>query len=117
MTKYSKPARIKRFLNFVDDSSSPAVRSRLATSTKAARSPVAQPATSNSPDLDSIPMTPKTLSKTITERFSECIYASNTVDLDKLRKLSWSGIPAELRPICWKLLIVPKIAEIYFSFS
>lgn len=93
------------------------MRSRRATSTKAAMSPAAQPVTSNSPDLDSIPMTPKTLSKTITERFSECIYASNAVDLDELRKLSWSGIPTELRPICWKLLIVPKIAEMSCSCS
>lgn len=27
------------------------------------------------------------------------------VDLDALRELSWSGIPQELRPTCWKLLL------------
>mmetsp|Transcript_6996 Transcript_6996/g.9668 ORF Transcript_6996/g.9668 Transcript_6996/m.9668 type:complete len:442 (+) Transcript_6996:140-1465(+) len=27
------------------------------------------------------------------------------VDLDKLRKMSWSGIPVPVRPTCWKLLL------------
>jgi hypothetical protein len=27
------------------------------------------------------------------------------VDLDALRELSWSGIPQELRPVCWRLLL------------
>eukprot|EP00775_Hariotina_reticulata_P005089 gene5089-5330_t len=27
------------------------------------------------------------------------------VDLDALRELSWSGIPHELRPVCWRLLL------------
>ncbi|MEW5308810.1 MAG: hypothetical protein WDW38_000741 [Sanguina aurantia] len=27
------------------------------------------------------------------------------VDLDALRELSWSGIPYELRPVCWRLLL------------
>ena len=27
------------------------------------------------------------------------------VDLDALRELSWSGIPSELRPVCWRLLV------------
>lgn len=27
------------------------------------------------------------------------------IDLDALRELSWSGIPLELRPTCWKLLL------------
>ncbi|KAF8069367.1 gyp1 [Scenedesmus sp. PABB004] len=27
------------------------------------------------------------------------------IDLDALRELSWSGIPAELRPVCWRLLL------------
>lgn len=27
------------------------------------------------------------------------------IDLDALRELSWSGIPQELRPTCWKLLL------------
>lgn len=82
------------------------MRSRRATSIKATTSNVVQSSADISPGLDSTPMTPRTLSKTVTERFSECIYASNTVNIEKLRKLSWSGIPTELRPICWKLLIV-----------
>lgn len=27
------------------------------------------------------------------------------VDLEALRELAWSGIPAELRPVCWQLLL------------
>ena len=27
------------------------------------------------------------------------------VDLEALRELAWSGIPAELRPACWQLLL------------
>lgn len=27
------------------------------------------------------------------------------VDLDALRELAWSGIPADLRPVCWQLLL------------
>ena len=26
------------------------------------------------------------------------------VDLDALRELCWSGVPADLRPLCWRLL-------------
>ena len=50
--------------------------------------------------------TPRTLSKSLTERFSDCIYGSSAIDLEKLRKLAWSGIPNELRPMVWKVLIV-----------
>ena len=27
------------------------------------------------------------------------------VDLDILRELAWSGTPADLRPLCWQLLL------------
>lgn len=27
------------------------------------------------------------------------------VDLDALRELAWSGVPAGLRPVCWQLLL------------
>jgi hypothetical protein len=27
------------------------------------------------------------------------------VDVDALRELSWNGIPCELRPTCWRLLL------------
>lgn len=33
------------------------------------------------------------------------ILTSSTVDLDQLRKLSWSGIPDEIRPTVWKILM------------
>jgi len=31
--------------------------------------------------------------------------ARQVVDLEALRELAWSGIPAELRPQCWQLLL------------
>lgn len=39
------------------------------------------------------------------EKFLDCLCREN-VDLGNLRKLSWAGIPDELRPICWQLLLV-----------
>eukprot|EP00898_Chlorokybus_atmophyticus_P008031 jgi/Chlat1/8229/Chrsp77S00619 len=33
------------------------------------------------------------------------VLEKSTVDLDALRELAWSGIPAELRPCCWRLLL------------
>lgn len=67
----------------------------------------ASPTQSPAPQVvPSQPVTPRTLSKSIAERFAECIYTGAVVDLEKLRKLSWSGIPAELRPLVWKILIV-----------
>ena len=27
------------------------------------------------------------------------------VDLDALRELAWSGVPSDLRPACWQLLL------------
>lgn len=27
------------------------------------------------------------------------------IDLDALREMAWSGLPAELRPVCWRLLL------------
>ena len=27
------------------------------------------------------------------------------VDLDALRELAWSGVPSDLRPTCWQLLL------------
>lgn len=34
-----------------------------------------------------------------------CVGLCAQIDLDALRELSWSGIPQELRPTCWKLLL------------
>lgn len=31
---------------------------------------------------------------------------SDLLDLDDLKKLSWSGVPAEVRPMTWRLLAV-----------
>ncbi|XP_064417568.1 TBC1 domain family member 22A isoform X2 [Latimeria chalumnae] len=37
------------------------------------------------------------------DKFKQLLAGPNT-DLDELRKLSWSGIPKQVRPITWKLL-------------
>ncbi|KAK4701910.1 TBC1 domain family member 2, partial [Phenoliferia sp. Uapishka_3] len=37
-------------------------------------------------------------------RFIDCLGAES-VDLTELRKLAWAGIPAELRPMSWQLLL------------
>jgi hypothetical protein len=39
------------------------------------------------------------------QKFVDCLTADN-VDMNVLRKLAWSGIPDELRPISWMLLLV-----------
>ena len=31
--------------------------------------------------------------------------ALQVVDLDALRELAWSGVPSDLRPTCWQLLL------------
>jgi hypothetical protein len=38
------------------------------------------------------------------ERFRSLL-AQPDVDIDELRKLSWSGIPSEVRPLVWKILV------------
>lgn len=40
-----------------------------------------------------------------TEKFLEVINAANT-SLPELRKLSWSGIPSQVRAVAWRLLNV-----------
>ncbi|XP_026182256.1 TBC1 domain family member 22A isoform X3 [Mastacembelus armatus] len=46
------------------------------------------------------------------DKFKQLLAGPNT-DLDELRKLSWSGIPRQVRPITWKLLsgYLPANAE------
>jgi hypothetical protein len=39
------------------------------------------------------------------DRFKTVLEQSN-VDLEKLRKLAWNGIPDDLRPVAWQLLMV-----------
>lgn len=39
------------------------------------------------------------------QKFVECLTADN-INIAELRKLAWSGIPDELRPISWQLLLV-----------
>ena len=37
--------------------------------------------------------------------FTSMSAQAQVVDLEALRELAWSGIPAELRPVCWQLLL------------
>lgn len=88
----------------MDDSVSPGLRSRKVTnvsSTPELRRPTSPPLSATE-----VPVTPRTLSKSISERFAECIHGAGVIDVEKLRKLSWSGIPKEFRPLVWKVLIV-----------
>jgi hypothetical protein len=39
------------------------------------------------------------------QKFLDCLTADN-ISIVELRKLAWSGIPDELRPISWQLLLV-----------
>lgn len=42
------------------------------------------------------------------EQFHQML-KSDVVDLDKLRELSWGGIPVHHRPTAWRLLLVRKL--------
>lgn len=44
--------------------------------------------------------------KSVEEKVSECLYNSDVIDLEKLKKLSWNGIPEQYRSLCWKVLMV-----------
>lgn len=46
------------------------------------------------------------------QKFVDCLTAPN-VDMAELRKLAWSGIPEELRPISWMILLVCINLDIY----
>ena len=39
------------------------------------------------------------------QKFKTVLEQTN-IDFEQLRKLSWSGIPEEIRPTVWKLLMV-----------
>ncbi|CAN8018761.1 unnamed protein product [Ixodes persulcatus] len=67
-------------------------------------------------------------SRAILEKFHGALHSSKT-DLDSLRSLSWKGIPAEVRPITWRLLagylpanserraaVLERKREEYFNF-
>ncbi len=51
---------------------------------------------------------PQSPSKSVEDKVSECLYEGEVVDLDKLRKLSWNGIPSQYRALCWKILMVQR---------
>lgn len=51
--------------------------------------------------------------KSSTEKISECLYAEEVVDLEKLRKLCWNGIPCEFRGVCWKMLMVSNDVNVF----
>ncbi|KAK9800801.1 hypothetical protein WJX73_006841 [Symbiochloris irregularis] len=46
----------------------------------------------------------RSASNTRRAKFNKLL-AEQVVDLDALRELCWSGIPSDLRPMCWRLLV------------
>lgn len=50
--------------------------------------------------------------KSVEEKFAECLQGGEVVDLEKLKKLTWNGIPSKFRALCWKILMVKyKLAQ------
>ncbi|CAG8682011.1 9764_t:CDS:2 [Acaulospora colombiana] len=47
------------------------------------------------------------------QKFVDCLTAED-VNMTELRKLAWSGIPEELRPIAWMLLLVRSIPGTHY---
>lgn len=101
--------RIRRIINYVDDTASPMLRNRNSlkpqpqlqqTPNSRAQSPLQ--ICESSPPLEP----PKSPFKTNHERISDCLTSTDSsVDLDKLMKLCWNGVPIEFRAICWKMLM------------
>jgi hypothetical protein len=54
----------------------------------------------------SLPASPQSPFKSAEDKIAECLYGAEVVDTDKLKKLSWNGLPSQYRPICWKILMV-----------
>ena len=52
---------------------------------------------------------PKSPFKSAEEKISECLYSGEIVDIEKLKKLAWNGIPDPFRALCWKVLMVQYI--------
>eukprot|EP00877_Chromochloris_zofingiensis_P012395 jgi/Chrzof1/7409/Cz02g22070.t1 len=50
------------------------------------------------------PSQPRAASSHRVKKFHK-ILCEPVVDLDALRELSWNGIPSDLRPLCWRLLL------------
>lgn len=91
--------RIKRFINYIDDTASPMLRNR--------NTPVSRPQSPPPQDAAAPPSPLKSPFKSIEEKVSDCLFGGEVIDLDKLKKLSWNGIPSQFRPLCWKILMVP----------
>lgn len=49
------------------------------------------------------------------DKFQSLLEAS-VLNLDELRQLSWSGIPARLRSVTWRLLSVSKKGKLCCTF-
>lgn len=68
------------------------------------------------PPISSKPPSPlKSPFKTAEEKVSDCLFGAEVVDLDKLKKLSWNGLPKEFRAICWKILMVIQTHLLFVS--
>lgn len=54
--------------------------------------------------------------KSVEEKVSECLFDCEVIDLEKLKKLSWNGIPSQYRALSWKvLMVINKSSYNYFS--
>lgn len=61
---------------------------------------------SSSSVVSEVPKSPKGYSKEAVKRQKiEHMLVAHDADLAELRKLCWSGIPIDLRPVVWKLLL------------
>lgn len=49
------------------------------------------------------------------DKFQSLLDAS-VLNLEELRQLSWSGVPAKLRSVTWRLLSVSKTGNLYRIF-
>ena len=114
--------RIKKFINYVDDTASPMLRNRNATGKTIDSALLIRPQSPTEPPTEgdhsgpprrlssSLPSPTRSPFKSLEEKFSECLCeAVEVVDLEKLRKLAWCGIPSEFRSLSWKILMVSQL--------
>ena len=67
------------------------------------RREAASTSTSASAPVDSMAM-PREWSERQRDKLLEILNKS-VVDIEKLQQISWGGIPQDLRPICWQLML------------
>lgn len=110
---------LKRTVNYIDDTSTPVLRNRNINKTEGISSPrISRPSSplgSSNSKTQTQPTSPTNLEespksplKSASDKISECLYSGEIVDIEKLKKLAWNGIPFEFRPLCWKILMVTQ---------